>query len=215
MKEKRGVSRGTRPEMTVYNLKTPVDEADVRKLKIRDVLYLSGLIVTARDQTHKRIIEYVNARKPLPVNFEGLAVYHCGPLAVMKGAEWRIIAAGPTTSARMEPMEAEFIERLKPRIIIGKGGMGERTTRAAEKFGAVYCNFTGGAAVLAAEKVKRVRAVEWLDLGLPEALWMLEVEDFGPLTVAIDSHGNNLHALVRMEVERRMGEILKALEGAG
>jgi tartrate/fumarate subfamily iron-sulfur-dependent hydro-lyase beta chain len=105
----------------------------------------------------------------------------------------------------MDMFEDEFIQAFKPRIIIGKGGMGKRTTDAMTKYGAVYVTFTGGAAVLAAKSVKRVIDVKWLDLGVPEAMWVFEMEEFGPLIVAIDSHGNNLfsEAAVRVEENRQ------------
>ncbi len=179
--------------MVTYRLKTPLSEAQIRKLEVNDVLYLTGTVVTARDQAHKRALEYSAQNKPLPVSLDGLAVYHCGPVMSKRGNRWVAVAAGPTTSTRLEPVEADFVERFKVRVIIGKGGMGEKTAAALAKHGAVYCAFTGGAAVLAAKAIKRVQRVEWLDLGLPEAMWVFEVEAFGPLLVAIDSRGNSLY----------------------
>jgi fumarate hydratase subunit beta len=176
----------------VFRLTTPISEADIRKLKVNDTLYLSGTIVTSRDQAHRRALEYAEKNIPLPVNLEGLAVFHCGPIMRKESDRWAVVAAGPTTSSRMEAFEPEFIERFKPRVIIGKGGMGEKTTKAMAKSGAIYAAFTGGAAVLAANVIKRVVNVEWLDLGMPEAMWVLEVNGFGPLVVAIDSFENNL-----------------------
>jgi len=178
--------------MATYKLKTPVSETEARKLKVNDVLYITGTVVTARDQAHKRALEYAKQGKPLPLNLEGVALFHCGPVMRKQDEQWVAVAAGPTTSIRLEPFEAEFIEKFKVRVVIGKGGMGEKTTAAMAKYGAVYCAFTGGAAVLAAKAIKRVKNVEWLDLGVPEALWIFEVSEFGPLLVAIDSHGNNL-----------------------
>lgn len=177
--------------MVVYNLKTPISEEDVRALRVGDVLYLSGIIVTARDAAHRRIVEYLRAGKPLPVNLSGGAIYHCGPVVIKRGNEWRVLSAGPTTSARLELYEPEVIERTGVRIVVGKGGMGRRTASACSKYGAIYATYTGGAAVLAAQTIKRVIGVEWLDLGIPEALWILEVENFGPLVVAIDTTGRN------------------------
>jgi fumarate hydratase subunit beta len=178
--------------MATYKLKTPISEAEVRRLKVNDILYLTGSVVTARDQAHKRALEYAKEGKALPVNLEGLALFHCGPVMRKQDDQWVVVAAGPTTSARMDVSEAELIEKLKVRVVIGKGGMGEKTAAAMAKYGAVYCAFTGGAAVLAAKAIKRVRSVEWLDLGAPEAMWVFEVSEFGPLLVAIDSYGNNL-----------------------
>jgi fumarate hydratase subunit beta len=197
--------------MTVYHLKTPISEEEIRKLKVNDVLYITGTIVTARDQAHRRALEYFKQGKPLPINLEGLAVFHCGPVVSKEGEKWVAVAAGPTTSTRMDIFEDEFIKNFKVRVVIGKGGMGKRTTDAMAKYGALYGAFTGGAAILAAKAIKNVRGVEWLDLGTPEALWIFEVEDFGPLTVAIDSHGNNLFMDVAKAVEENRKKIYEKL----
>ncbi len=187
--------------MVSYRFSLPVSEAQVRELGVNDELFLSGIVVTARDQAHRRAIEWFKQGKPLPEHLEGLAVFHCGPVMRKVGNTWIVVAAGPTTSSRMDLYEDELIRAFKPRVIIGKGGMGKRTASALAEFGAVYCAFTGGAAVLAAKAVRRVVGVEWLDLGMPEAMWILEVEEFGPLTVAIDAHGNNLFADVAAHAE--------------
>jgi fumarate hydratase subunit beta len=197
--------------MAVYHLKTPVSEEEIRKLKVNDVLYITGTIVTARDQAHRRALEYAKEGKPLPINLEGLAVFHCGPVVSKEGDKWIAVAAGPTTSTRMDIFEDEFIKNFKVRVVIGKGGMGKKTTDAMAKYGAVYGAFTGGAAILAAKAIKKVKGVEWLDLGTPEALWIFEVEDFGPLTVAIDSHGNNLFMDVAKAVEENRKKIYQKL----
>lgn len=197
--------------MTVYKFKTPISEEEIRKLKVNDVLYVSGTMFTARDQAHKRALEYFKQGKSLPIDLEGLAVFHCGPIVKKKEDRWTIVAAGPTTSTRMEIFEDEFIKNFKVRVIIGKGGMGRRTTEAMAKQGAVYGAFTGGAAILAARAIKSVRSVEWLDLGMPEAMWILDVEEFGPLTVAIDSHGNNLFEDVQRKVEANKQRIYQKL----
>jgi len=197
--------------MAIYHLRTPISEEEIRKLKVNDVIYITGTIVTARDQAHRRALEYLKEGRPLPINLEGLAVYHCGPVVKKEGDKWVAVAAGPTTSIRMDIFEDEFIENFKVRVVIGKGGMGKRTTEAMAKYGAVYGAFTGGAALLAAKAIKNVRGVEWLDLGTPEALWIFEVEDFGPLTVAIDSHGNNLFMEVEKNVEENRRKIYEKL----
>ena len=197
--------------MAVYSFKTPISEPDIRKLKVNDTIYLSGTIVTARDEAHKRALDLIKQGKPLPLNLEGLAVYHCGPIVKKDKDVWRVVAAGPTTSARMEVFEDQFIKQFKVRVVIGKGGMGKNTVDAMKTYGAVYGAFTGGAAVLAAKSVKQVKGVEWLDLGMPEAMWILEVENFGPLTVAIDSHGNNLFELVQNKAEAQKQKIYKKL----
>ncbi len=197
--------------MAVYKLKTPISEEDIRKLKANDVLYVTGTIVTARDQAHRRALEFFKEGKPLPVNLEGLAVFHCGPVMSKQGDKWIAVAAGPTTSTRMDIFEDEFIKNFKARVVIGKGGMGKKTTDAMAKYGAVYGAFTGGAAILAAKAIKNVRAVEWFDLGMPEAMWIFEAEEFGPLAVAIDSHGNNLFTDVQKIVEANRQKIYQKL----
>jgi fumarate hydratase subunit beta len=197
--------------MVTYKLKTPVSEEDVRKLKVNDIIYITGTMFTARDSAHKRALEYYKQGKKMPINPQGLAVFHCGPIVKKENDKWTIVAAGPTTSTRMDLFEDEFIKNYKVRVVIGKGGMGKKTTDAMKKYGAVYGAFTGGAAVLAARAVKNVKTVEWFDLGMPEALWILEVEDFGPLTVAIDSHGNNLFEDVRKKVEENRPKIYEKL----
>ncbi|MGD8545413.1 MAG: FumA C-terminus/TtdB family hydratase beta subunit [Candidatus Bathyarchaeota archaeon] len=197
--------------MAVYKLTTPIQESDIRKMKVNDVLYVSGTMVTARDQAHRRALEYSKQGESLPVELEGLAVFHCGPIVKKKGDKWSVVAAGPTTSTRMDIFEDEIIKRFKVRVIIGKGGMGKRTTDAMEKYGAVYGAFTGGAAVLAAKAIREISSVEWLDLGTPEAMWIMKVEEFGPLAVAIDSHGNNLFADIQNRTEENRKSIYQKL----
>jgi len=197
--------------MATYKLNTPIAEEDVRKLKVNDVIYITGTMFTARDSAHKRALDYYKQGKKMPINPQGLAVFHCGPIVKKENDKWTIVAAGPTTSTRMDLFEDEFIKSYEVRVVIGKGGMGKKTTDAMKKYGAVYGAFTGGAAVLAAKAIKNVKSVEWFDLGMPEALWILEVEDFGPLTVAIDSHGNNLFEDVRKKVEENTPKIYEKL----
>jgi fumarate hydratase subunit beta len=198
--------------MATYKFKTPISEQDVRKLKVNDVLYVTGTIVTARDAAHKRALEQFKQGKPLPINLQGLAVFHCGPIVKKEDEKWIVVAAGPTTSTRMDQFEDEFIKAFKVRVVIGKGGMGKKTTDAMQKYGAVYGAFTGGAGVLAAKAVKNVKTVEWLqEMGMPEALWVFEVEEFGPLTIAIDSHGNNLFEEVKRKAEESRIKIYEKL----
>ena len=197
--------------MATYKLKTPISEEEVRKLKVNDVLYITGTIVTARDQAHRRALEMAKEGKQIPIDLKGLAVFHCGPIVKKEGGKWIAVAAGPTTSTRMDIFEDEFIKTFGVRVVIGKGGMGKRTTEAMMRYGAVYGAFTGGAAVLAAKTIKNVRTVEWCYLGVPEALWVFEVEDFGPLAVSIDSHGNNLFEDVKKQVEENKQKIYAKL----
>jgi fumarate hydratase subunit beta len=197
--------------MALFKLKTPISEEEIRKLKVNDTLYITGTIITARDQAHRRALELFKEGKLLPINLEGLAVFHCGPIMKKEDEKWIAVAAGPTTSTRMDIFEDEFIKNFKVRVVIGKGGMGRKTTEAMKTYGAVYGAFTGGAAVLAAKAVKNVKAVEWLDLGMPEAMWILDVEDFGPLTIAIDSHGNNLYEEIQRKTEANKQKIYEIL----
>lgn len=167
-------------------LQTPLSIKDVEKLKLGDVVYLSGEIVTARDKAHGRIIE--SGRAPASLNL----VYHCGP-HVKKNKSWRILSAGPTTSARMNRYTKLLLEKFGTRAIIGKGGMGSESLEAFSKHRCVYLAFTGGCGVLAAQRIKEVKEVHWLDLGVPEALWVLRVENFGPLVVAMDCRGGTMY----------------------
>jgi fumarate hydratase subunit beta len=197
-------------KMAIVKLKTPVSVDEVRKLHVGDTLYVTGTMVLARDEGHMRLLELHEKGEKSPIPLEGMVLYHCGPV-VKKNEKWKVIAAGPTTSTRMELFEDRVIENYGIRVIIGKGGMGEKTTEAMKKHGAVYGAFVGGAAVLAAEAIKEVVGVEWLDLGTPEAFWILDVKEFGPLMVAIDSHGNNIFLDVKKQILENKEKIYKKL----
>ncbi len=185
-------------QMMQKNLHTPLAERDVRELHAGDIVYLSGEVYTARDRAHHRILEYCKAGREVPIE-RGAVIYHCGPLAA--GRE--IIAAGPTTSARMESTTPELIKMLQIRAIIGKGGMGARTQEAMRAHGCIYLAMPGGAAVLAATRIKRVIALHWQELGMAEAVWHLHVEDFGPLVVAMDASGNSLYKRLNTRTAKR------------
>lgn len=198
-----------------YHLKTPVPEEEIRNLKTGDLIYVSGTIITARDEAHLKALELREEGKEPPVTFTGNGVFHCGPI-MRKDPEgkWGVVAAGPTTSARMEIFQDNFIEAFKPALIIGKGGMGERTSKACQKHGCVYGAFTGGAALLAARGIKDVEDVFWLDeLGMPECLWVYKVEDFGPMIVTIDTHGANLTADVAVTINANRDRLIEEMEG--
>lgn len=193
--------------MATYNLRTPISDEDIDKLRVGDTIYVSGVLVSARDSAHVRMVEYLRKGEKLPVDLKGGVIYHAGPVALKQGNTWRIISMGPTTSARMEEFEPEVIEKLGVKLVIGKGGMGPKTTEAMKKFKAAYAIFTGGAGVLAAQAIKRVIDVHWLDLGAAEAMWVLEVENFGPLTVIIDAHGNNYYQDLMSNVRSRIKDL--------
>ena len=194
--------------MAEYKLRTPISEEDVRRLKVGDVVYVSGIALTARDSAHRRAIEYYEEGRDLPVSFKDRILYHCGPIVRKINDRWEIISAGPTTSTRMEYIEYKFIEYFRPRVIVGKGGMKEKTLEALGKYGAVYTIFPGGLGAKAAESIVEVEGVEWLDLGTPEAIWILRVEEFGPLIVTMDTHGGSLHREIEEESLKRLKEII-------
>ncbi len=192
-------------------LNLPLDERTVRGLKLGDIVYLNGELYTARDEAHIHALSnYEKGEKP-PVDFKGAAIFHCGPIVRKVGERWELVAAGPTTSSRMNALEPRFIEVFRPSAIIGKGGMSKPTVEAMQRYGCVYLAITGGAAVLAARGVKEVKGVHWLDLGMPEALWVLEAKHFGPLIVAIDSHGNSLYEKVNKAVELNIQAVREKL----
>lgn len=169
----------------------PMTEDEARSLRSGDKVLLSGVIVTGRDMAHKWMTE----KKPDEVRdvLKGGAIYHCGPIMLKKDGKWTCLAAGPTTSIREEPYQADMMRDYGIRCVIGKGGMGDRTAQALQKFGGVYLFAVGGAAVVYADAVKKVNGVYKLDeFGVPEAMWVMEVQDF-PLIVSMDSHGASLH----------------------
>ncbi len=168
---------------------TPISATSIASLKCGDTVYLTGKIFTARDGAHRKMLR----EKKIPFEFDASGVlFHAGPIAKKEGDTWRIISLGPTTSSRMDESEPEVIVKLGVRAIVGKGGMGEKVIEAM-KGKCVYLAFTGGCAAVGASMVKRVVAFHWPELGMAEGVWELEVEDFGPLIVAIDSRGKSLY----------------------
>ncbi len=182
-------------------LQAPLTEAQVRDLKVGDVVLISGRMFTGRDAVHSHLMKH----EP-PVDLDGSVLYHCGPVAVKEGDGWRINAAGPTTSIREEPYQGDVIKRYGIRAVMGKGGMGAKTLAALNEHGAVYLNAIGGAAQFYARAIKRVDGVSLLEFGTPEAMWHLTVEDF-PAIVTMDAHGNSLHE----DVEQASGQRLEAM----
>ncbi len=184
-------------------LRAPLTDAQVRALKVGDVVLISGRMFTGRDAVHSHLMKH----EP-PVDMHGSVLYHCGPVVVQEGDTWRITAAGPTTSIREEPYQGEVIRRYGVRAVIGKGGMGAKTLAALKEHGAVYLNAIGGAAQFYARTIERVDDVSLLDFGTPEAMWHLTVNEF-PAIVTMDAHGNSLHK----DVEQESGEQLAAIGG--
>jgi fumarate hydratase subunit beta len=183
-----------------YHLQTPLKQKDIEKLEAGDVVYISGEILTARDEAHARILEMDEKGEKLPFFLKGAVIFHCGPLMQKKESGWKVVSAGPTTSGRMSKMTPALLEIHEVRAIIGKGGM--KDVAPALKNKCVYLAYTGGCAALAAELIKEVKTVHWLDLGMPEAVWVLSVEEFGPLIVGIDSKGKDIFAEVREKAEK-------------
>jgi fumarate hydratase subunit beta len=172
----------------------PIDEDAVRALRVGEDVLVCGRVLTARDAAHRHLVR--TADPALAELIRGRALYHCGPVVAQDPATkaWRFVAAGPSTSLRMEAYEAEVIARYGARAVIGKGGMGARTLAALKEHGAVYLHAVGGLAVTLARRVVRVHAVHLLDaLGVTEAVWDVEVKDF-PAVVTMDAHGDSLHA---------------------
>ena len=177
-----------------YHLKIPIGKDDIKKLKVGDIVYVSGVVFTARDEAHHMILE----KEEIPFRPSEMALYHCGPLMKQENGKWRVVSAGPTTSSRMELFEDKLIEKFGINLIVGKGGMGARTQKALQKYICVYTSYTGGAGALAADKVEKVEDVYWLDkLGMPEAVWIFRVKEFGPLVVAMDSHGDSIYRSIK------------------
>ena len=171
-------------------LTTPIAPEDLADIKIGDMIYLTGHIVTCRDVPHRRVVE---EDRQLPLDIRGGAILHAGPIIRKTGEKsFEMVSVGPTTSMRMEKFEREFIAKTGVRLIVGKGGMGEGTMSGCKEFGAIHCVFPAGCAVVAATQVEEIESADWTELGMPETLWKCRVKEFGPLIVSIDAHGNNL-----------------------
>ena len=184
-------------------LRTPLSEGQVRSLKVGDVVLLSGRVYTGRDAVHAHLMKHAP-----PVDLRGSVIYHCGPVVAKDGDNWRVTAAGPTTSIREEPYQADIITRYGVRAVMGKGGMGAKTLGALKDAGAVYLNAIGGAAQYYARAITKVEGVSLMEFGTPEAMWHLNVEAF-PAVVTMDAHGNSLHK----DVEAASAAQLAAIGG--
>ena len=171
-------------------LTTPIRDEDLEDLRVGDVVYLTGHLVTCRDVAHRRLIEQ---KRELPVDLKGGAIFHAGPIVrKLDDGKFEMVSVGPTTSMRMEKFEKEFIEQTGVKLIVGKGGMGPLTEEGCKKHKAVHAIFPGGCAVLAATQVEEIEDAQWQDLGMPETLWANRVRELGPLIISIDTQGNNL-----------------------
>ncbi|MEB3197600.1 MAG: FumA C-terminus/TtdB family hydratase beta subunit [Candidatus Sericytochromatia bacterium] len=186
----------------VVSLTAPISEAQIRELRVGDVVTIDGLMHTGRDAIHAHLMTH-----DAPVSLQGGVLYHCGPVAVKgEAGDWRILAAGPTTSIREEPYQAEVIKKFGLRVVIGKGGMGPKTLKGLQEHGAVYLNAIGGAAQSYARCVEAVEGVDLMEFGIPEAMWHLRVKGFQAV-VTMDSHGNSLHAQVEQDSEAKLAAL--------
>jgi len=177
-------------------LKTPLLRRDTEKLQVKDTVYISGTIYTARDSAHKRMLE-----EGPPVNLDGGVIFHAGPIIRSLNNQdgstrYQMVAIGPTTSTRMNPYEPAVIDK-GVKVVIGKGGMDQETSQALKRNGAVFLAAVGGCAALYVKSIIQIKNVYWMDLGVPEAIWELEVKDFGPLFVTMDARGGNLYEQIK------------------
>ncbi len=198
-------------------LTLPLDENTIRSLHVGDPVLLSGVMLTGRDTAHTYFLDEL-LKDPIPESevevgkavrriLHGGAIYHCGPVVKKENETWTFVAAGPTTSIREEPYEADVIKHFGVRVVIGKGGMGKKTLAACQEHGAIYLHAIGGAATLIARSVTQVESVYKLEFGVPEALWRIRVEDF-PGVVTMDSHGKSIHEDIRAASQRALEGLL-------
>jgi fumarate hydratase, class I len=192
---------GLRRTGRAIELRSPLTEAQVRELKVGDIVLVSGRAYTGRDAVHHHLMQH-----DPPVDLRGSILYHCGPVVAKDSTGWRVTAAGPTTSIREEPYQADVIGRYGVRAVIGKGGMGPKTLAALKEHGAVYLNAIGGAAQYYARTIKSVDGVSLIDFGTPEAMWHLTLADF-PAIVTMDAHGNSLHKDVEQSSAHQLSAI--------
>ncbi len=199
---------------------TPITDEIIRDLKVGDAVSLSGMMVTGRDAAHKWMIEtFIKKTRPpqgddlqvyeeLKKLLAGSVIYHCGPVVTgLDTREYKIIAAGPTTSIREEPYQADVMKHFNVKGVIGKGGMGAKTLKGCEETPGVYFHAIGGAASFLAQTVKKVHGVFKLDFGVPEAMWVIEVKDF-PVVVTMDSHGGSQHSVIDDSSKKVLDDLL-------
>ena len=192
----------------MIQLQAPFTEEKIRSLKVGDMVEITGIVLTGRDAVHK----WLHEGNTPPVSLKDGIIYHCGPVVMKKKGKWVVTAAGPTTSTREEPYQAGIIEKHGLRAVIGKGGMGEKTRQACQKFGCVYLHAIGGAAQVLAESIEEVEDVFMLDeFGSPEAIWKLRVRNF-PVVVTIDAHGNSLHKDIEAQSAEKLGSLMAAIK---
>lgn len=198
----------------------PIREDTIRGLQVGNPIYLSGVMITGRDTVHKWMVETFikKTRTPsgddlqvydkiVPILNNGV-IYHCGPVVSgLDTKDYKFVAAGPTTSNREEPYQGDVMRHFNIRGVIGKGGMGEKTLKACNEVGGAYLHAIGGAASLIAKSVVQVRDVFKLDFGVPEAMWVIEVNDF-PVVVTMDAHFGSLHAEISQSSKKLLETLL-------
>jgi fumarate hydratase subunit beta len=201
-------------------LTIPISSEEIRNLHVGDTVFLSGIIVTGRDAAHKFMVEKL-IRQPVPEEsgalyeklkglLDGGVIYHCGPVVKQdEDGTWSFVAAGPTTSIREEVYQPDVIAHFNLKGVIGKGGMGRNTLKACHDQPALYFHAIGGAASLIAQSVKEVVTVYKLEFGVPEAMWVIKVEDF-PVVVTMDSHHQSIHAKVEAASQEKLKELILA-----
>lgn len=194
--------------MAFRRLNSPTSRLEVEQLRAGDMFYLTGLVFTARDQAHRRILELCKRGEPLPIKTKGLALFHAGPIAVRRGGRWKVVAIGPTTSYRMSSLIPEVVDATGASLVIGKGGVSHEAEQMLSSLGVAYCELPGGAAAYLAKSVEEVVEVHWLDLGMAEAIWLLRVRDLGPCIVSVDARGISLRRRVEEEAAKALKELL-------
>lgn len=191
--------------MTKRILTTPIRDEDIADLRVGDIVYLTGTLVTGRDDVHHRV---VHEGLECPVDFRGIGIFHAGPIIKEEPGNNQMISIGPTSSIRMEDDAADFLRLTGTKVMIGKGGMGDKASEGCRRYKAIHCVYPGGCAVSAAAHVEKIENVYWRELGMPECMWALRVRDFGPLIVSIDSEGNNMFSENKAYFQSRKAECM-------
>ncbi|MDQ7786877.1 MAG: FumA C-terminus/TtdB family hydratase beta subunit [Thermodesulfovibrionales bacterium] len=191
------------------HIQLPMTERDVLSLRVGDIVFLNGKIVTGRDKIHKLLCSDTKARQEVPFNLKGTVLYHCGPIMKKTAGGFECVAGGPTTSMRLEMYESQVISAYGLRGVMGKGGMGSATLEAMKAHGCVYFQAIGGAAVYLSKRIKKVIDVWKLEeFGMTEAMWLLDVVDF-PAILTMDACSKSLHE----EIEKQSSDIFRTLAG--
>lgn len=192
--------------MATHTLTLPITNEDVEKLAIGDSVYLNGVVRTARDMAHLEIRKLLEEGKALPEDLAGGAIFHAGPVMLKRGEGWELNVIGPTTSIRMEPY-ADMVGELGVKLIIGKGGMAEGSKEAYQKHTQAYLQASPGCAVQIASGVTGVQRVHWLENGMPEGMWVMDVANFGPFIVTMDCRGNSTYDTVKAKARKVIEEL--------